>query len=191
VIRPKLILILAATLILPRVVLAQNEIITETGTHVAVKEHPFTKAPLVTIVGPEGAREDILPAREIDYGRPDYRMLEKSVKPNDVGYAGPYSSRKKVYILAATLATTGAVAAVALPAAFPAAAGAGAAGSALGPGIGAVAVSTGAAAAAIKLNPQDMPDDVIRESETVLLETETDFYKLHVSRPTERSELIS
>ena len=120
------------------------------------------------------------------YSRPDYRMLQKGVSAKDVGYDGPYSSKKKIYILAATLATAGATAAVVGPALFPAAAATGAVGSAAVPAVAAAAGGSAVAVAAKKYQDhfQNLPDDYNRESESKIIETETDFYKLYVMKKT-------
>lgn len=150
---------------------------------VMVRENSKTGTPYVVISDPQNPRGDLASLDSNKYRRPDYRMLQKGVTAKDVGYDGPYSSKKKIYILAASLAAAGAGAAIALPVA-PAAAGAGAAGSAMGPAIAAAGAGSALAVAAKKYQDHfvNLPDDYNRESESKIVETETDFYKLYVSK---------
>lgn len=173
-------MILSIMLITPPVF--SSEVIPETNTKVIVREHSKTGEPYVSIISlDEPQRNDLLSKEDIPYPRPDYRMLEKGVSPKDVGYEGPYSSKKKIYILAASLATIGTVGAVAGAAAFPAAASTGAAGSAAGPGIGAAVSGLGTAGAVKLASGSDLPDDFVRADETTLVEeANTDFYRMYV-----------
>ena len=149
---------------------------------VMVRENSKTGTPYIVLADPLSPRKDLAALDANKYRRPDYRMLQKGVNAKDVNYDGPYSSKKKIYILAAVLATAGATAAVVGPALFPAAAATGAAGSAAGPaiaaGVGGSALA--AAANAYQEHYKNLPDDYNRESESKIIETETDFYKMHV-----------
>lgn len=163
-------------------VAAENEVLPETQTEVVVRHHPQTGEPFISVVSRREPRRRDLDFGEVaKYSRPDYRLLDPKVRSGEIPYDGPYSSRKKVYILAATLATLGTVGSVAGAAAFPATAAASGSATGMGVGAGAVAVSGAAtAAAAIKLE-SEIPDDYSRTQESVLLERGTDFYKLHVA----------
>lgn len=158
----------------------------ERGGQVMVRENSKTGTPYIVITDPSVPRKDLAALDSNKYRRPDYRMLQKGVTAKDVGYDGPYSSKKKIYILAATLATAGATAAVVGPALFPAAAATGAVGSAAGPaiaaGVGGSALA--AAANAYQEHYKNLPDDYNRESESKIIETETDFYQLYVAKKT-------
>ena len=158
------------------------------GAQVMVRENSKTGTPYVVITDPKNPRTDLASLDSNKYRRPDYRMLEKNVTAKDVGYDGPYSSKKKIYILAATLATAGATAAVVGPALFPAAAATGAVGSAAGPAVAAVGASSALAVAANKYQEhfENLPDDYSRESESKIIETETDFYKMFVEKKTNK-----
>lgn len=151
---------------------------------VIVRENSKTGTAYVVITDPAKPRDDLARLNSNKYKRPDYRMLEKNVSAKDVGYDGPYSSKKKIYILAASLAVAGAGAAIAAPAIAPAAAGAGAAGSMAGPAIAAAGAGSALAVAAKKYQDhfENMPDDYRRASESKIIETETDFYKMHVQK---------
>lgn len=124
----------------------ENEVFGPTDTEVAVREHPKTGKPYVTIVGKDGARLHPSMTGPVKLvARPDYRMLDPKVKKGEIPYDGPVSDRKKVYALAGTLAVTGVVAGTAVIAAAPAATGAGAAGGAGIYGAAGAAVLTGTA----------------------------------------------
>ncbi len=170
-------------------VLNQQEIkMPDSGVVVMVRENSKTSTPYIVIVDPLNPRKELAALDSNKYRRPDYRMLQKGVDAKDVGYDGPYSSKKKIYILAATLATAGATAAVVGPALFPAAAATGTVGSAAGPaiaaGVGGSALA--AAANAYQAHYKNLPDDYNRESESKIIETETDFYKLYVVKKTSK-----
>lgn len=155
-----------------------NEVFEPTGTKVIVREHPKTGQTYVSIIDEDKPmRKDLLSLRDVKYPRPDYNMLESDVKPGSYEYEGPYSSRKKVYLLAGTLATMGVVS----YAAIPTAAATGAAGSGIGAGVTTgVLTSSGLVTAAMVNKNSNLPDDYVRSSESVLLETESDFYQMHV-----------
>ncbi len=156
----------------------------KSGAAVMVRENSKTGTPYIVITDPQNPRADLASLDSNKYRRPDYRMLQKGVNAKDVGYDGPYSSKKKIYILAATLAVAGAGAAVIAPAIAPAAAATGAVGSATGPAIAAVGAGSALAVAAKQYQDhfKNLPDNYNRESESKIVETETDFYKLYVSR---------
>jgi len=154
---------------------------------VMVRENSKTGTPYVVIMDSKHPRTDLASLDSNKYRRPDYRMLEKNVTAKDVGYDGPYSSKKKIYILAATLATAGATAAVVGPALFPVAAATGAAGG--GVAVPATAAAVGGSALAVAAKKyqdhfQNLPDDYSRESESKIIETETDFYQMFVAKKT-------
>lgn len=158
----------------------------DSGAVVMVRENSKTGTPYVVITDTQAPRADLASLDSNKYRRPDYKMLQKGVTAKDVGYDGPYSSKKKIYILAATLATAGATAAVVGPALFPAAAATGAVGSAAGPAVAAVGAGSALAVAANKYQEhfENLPDDYSRESESKIIETETDFYQMYVAKKT-------
>lgn len=162
----------------------RNISVPRSGAAVMVRENSKTGTPYIVITDPKAPRSDLASLDANKYRRPDYRMLEKNVTAKDVGYDGPYSSKKKIYILAATLAVAGAGAAIAAPAIAPAAAATGAVGSATGPAVAAVAAGSALATAAKKYQDhfESLPDDYSRESESKIIETETDFYQMFVSK---------
>ncbi len=93
---------------------------------------------------------------------------------NFVGYDGPYSSKNKIYILAASGVAAAVIA--------PAAAIAGATGSATGPAVTAVVGGSALATAANQYQKhyKNLPDDYKRETESKIIET--DFYKLYAKK---------
>lgn len=169
-------------------VLNYREIEAPKDAAVMVRENSKTGTPYIVIADTQNPRTDLAALDANKYRRPDYRMLEKNVSAKDVGYDGPYSSKKKIYILAATLAVAGAGAAVAAPAIAPAAAVGTAGGSLMVPATAAVAGGSALAVAAKKYQEhfENLPDDYSRESESKIIETETDFYKMYVERKTSK-----
>lgn len=151
---------------------------------VMVRENSKTGTPYIVVTDPKHVRKDLASLDSNKYRRPDYRMLQKGVTAKDVGYDGPYSSKKKIYILAASLALAGAGAAIAAPMIAPAAAGAAAGGSVAVPTTVAVVGGSALAIAAKKYQDhfQNLPDDYNRESESKIIETETDFYRLYIAK---------
>ena len=148
----------------------------DSGAAVMVRENSKTKTPYIVIVDPLNPRKDLANLDSNKYRRPDYRMLQKNVTAKDVGYDGPYSSKKKIYILAASLAVAGAGAAVIAPAIAPAAAAGATGGSLMVPAAAAAAGGSALAVAAKKYQDhfQNLPDNYNRESESKIIETETD-----------------
>lgn len=143
-----------------------SEVIPKTDTAVVVREHPKTGKPYVSIVrtgreSPAYAFQQAGPK----FSRPDYRMLDPDVKSGETGYDGPFSSRKKVYAFAASLAAGGALGGALLPVA-PAtgAAASGGAGAFAAAGTGVAAGSLSAASWASRKNPEQ--DDFKHSSET-------------------------
>lgn len=143
-----------------------SEVVDSTRTQVIVREHPKTGKPYASIVSSDGpiARDPFTGERGT-YSRPDYRMLDESVKPGEIPYDGPWSDRKKVYLFAASLMTVGtvggAVGIAAAPAAGGAAAGSGgylAAGSVVAGG------ATAAAVASTRSRPGQEPFELASES---------------------------
>ena len=127
---------------------AENEIIPETRTRIVVRHHPRTGKPFVSITDKDSQQN---PFPEVqNWKRPDYRMLDPKIKAGQFPYEGPSSDRRKVYALAAALATVGTVGGIGIIAAAPAATGAGAAGGAgiYGVAGGAIAAGTVSGAAA-------------------------------------------
>lgn len=128
-----------------------SEIIEETPTQVIVREHPKTGQPYVSIVSSQGpVPADPFTGQRKKFSRPDYRMLDPKMKARDIPYDGPYSDRKKVYVLAATLAVSGTAGGIVGMASAPAATGAGASGGAGAYFAGGAAVAAGSAAAATR-----------------------------------------
>ena len=185
-----LLLVLGSRFFVPRgfaneVFDSQEITMPKTGAVVMVRENSKTGTPYVVITDPQNLRQDLATLDTNKYRRPDYRMLQRGVSAKDVGYDGPYSSKKKIYILAATLATAGATAAIVGPALFPAAAATSAAGGSVMVPAAAAAVGGSVLAVAAKKYQdhfQNLPDDYNRESESKIIETETDFYKMHVQK---------
>ncbi len=134
-----------------------SEVIPKTPTQVIVRDHPKTGKPYVSIVSDSAPGQDPFAHLKQNIKRPDYRMLDPKMKSGDIPYEGPVSDRKKVYILAASLATVGTVGGVAVIAAAPAATGAGAAGGAGMYAAGGVAVVAGTAAGTVAVTKTD-PD---------------------------------
>ncbi len=139
-----------------------SEVFRPTGTQVAVREHPKTGKPYVTIIGKDGTRTSPALTGKIEQiARPDYRMLDPKVKSGQIPYHGPVSDRKKVYILAGTLATVGVAGSLAASTAIPAAtASTGAAGGAGLYGAAGVGVITGTASGVwLKSRPNPHQND--------------------------------
>jgi|GEM_PF-1466665 len=189
-----LLLVLGPWFLVPRgfanEVLNSQEIkMPNSGAVVMVRKNSKTGTPYVVITDPQNPRQDLAALDTHKYRRPDYRMLQKGVSAQDVNYNGPYSSKKKIYILAATLATAGATAAIVGPALFPAAAATGAAGGSVMVPAAAAAVGGSALTVAAKKYQdhfQNLPDDYNRESESKIIETETDFYQMYVAKVDKR-----
>ena len=157
-----------------------NEVLIKTQTKVVVREHPKTGDSYVSIISlDEAPRQDLLSTEDVPYPRPDYKMLESEVKARDVEYEGPYSSRKKVYILAGSLAAMG-VAGGLLPVTSVSGAAAGGSGLAAGASAG-VATASGATAMAMMRKQDNLPEDYQRIQETELLEA-SDFYRIHLQK---------
>ncbi|MBI1977546.1 MAG: hypothetical protein HYS55_02215 [Candidatus Omnitrophica bacterium] len=150
-----------------------SEVFEETKTQVIIREHPKTGKPYVSIVSQESfdPNTPFLGART-KVSRPDYRMLDPKVKSGEIPYDGPYSSAKKVYIFAATLATLG-VAGGAVGMAVAPAASAGGAASGGGTFLAAGgAVAAGSAGGAVAMTRSDSNvDDFIQTSESRTIET--------------------
>ncbi len=140
----------------------ESEVFRPTGTQVAVREHPKTGKPYVTIIGKDGTRTSpALTGRIQQIARPDYRMLDPKVKSGQIPYQGPVSDRKKVYILAGTLATAGVAGSLAAASAIPVTtASTGAAGGAGLYGAAGAAVITGTASGVwLKSRPNPHQND--------------------------------
>jgi len=153
---------------------AASEVLENTPTKVTVKKHPKTGKPFVVIVAANAPEAEEAPAgREETAARPDYRLLDPKTRAREVNYQGPVSDRTKVYVLAASLATLGAVGGVASSAAIPAGAAA-STGSAGGAGAFAAArtaVAAGTVSTAwLKTRPRPDTDEFTRQSESRVLE---------------------
>ena len=152
-----------------------SEVIPESSAEVIVREHPKTGKPYVVITSTGSADRDPFSGKHLKAQRPDYRMLDPKMKSGQIPYEGPYSSRKKVYILAATLATVGTVGGTAIIAAAPAATGAGAAGGAGAYGAAGGAVAAGTiSTAALQTRSDPEKDNYSLTSESALLKSGED-----------------
>ncbi len=131
--------------ILAPVSFSASVVMEETPTQVIVREHPRTGKPYVSIVSNQGLvpSDPLQKLQGAHYSRPDYRMLDPKIKSGKIPYEGPVIDRKKVYILAASLATVGVAGGTAIAAAAPAASAA-----AAGSGAGAGAYAAAGAAVA-------------------------------------------
>ncbi|MBI3313243.1 MAG: hypothetical protein HYZ83_03330 [Candidatus Omnitrophica bacterium] len=153
-------LTLILVLVFGHVYAEDTEVLPKTNTKVLVREHPKTGEPYVAVIS----------ASEADRGgpfagmkkisiRPDYRMLDPKIKSGTIPYEGPYSSRKKVYVFAASMAALGIGGAALLPVASVTGAGAtGGAGALAGAGAGVAAGTAGAVAAAKRQDPEKKDD---------------------------------
>jgi len=151
-----------------------SEVIEETKTQVIVREHPKTGKPYVSIVSNEGPVEDPFAGQRKKMTRPDYRMLDPKIKSGKIPYEGPSSDRKKVYLLAASLATVGTVGGALAIAAAPVATGAGATGGAGAYAAAGGAVAAGTASGAWKATRSDPKnEEFIHKSESKLKWSET------------------
>ncbi|MCM8775638.1 MAG: hypothetical protein NC930_04720 [Candidatus Omnitrophica bacterium] len=162
--------------LLPGYDVLASEVIPQTDTKVVIRKHPRTGEPYVCIIPSTGeVSRNPLPALQGTVSRPDYRLLDPNVKAREVPYQGPYSNRKRVYILAASLATVGTVGGAVGLAAAPAATGTAASGGAGVFAAGGTAVVTGAAAAVhaqTKINPEDENYSHTAQAESVRLPSE-------------------
>ena len=131
-----------------------SEGLEETHTNVVVRHHPRTGKPFVSSTS-EAARDHNPFPESQTLKRPDYRLLDPKMKSGDIPYEGPVSDRKKVYGLAATLATVGTVGGVGIMAAAPAATGTGAAGGAGLYGAAGTAVAAGTVSTAVGKSRSD------------------------------------
>ena len=146
-----------------------TEVIEPTRTQVIVRAHPKTGKSYVSIVSSDAPVPPDPFGGQKSYAPPDYRLLDPKVKAKDVPYDGPYSDRTKVYILAASLATVGAVGGTAIIAAAPAATGAAASGGAGAYLAGGTAVVAGSAAEyAVASRPDPKKGDYTDRSESKL-----------------------
>ncbi len=151
----------------PLMPLMGSEVIEETHTRVIVREHPKTGKPYVSIVSSDDPDpKDPFTGPLQKFSRPDYRMLDPKIKAKDIPYHGPSSDRRKVYVLAATLATVGTAGGAAGILAAPAATGAGAAGGAGAYLAGAGAVAGTATAASVYATTGSKEDNFIHRSES-------------------------
>ena len=156
------------------ILLADSEVIAKTNTQVMVREHPRTGKPFIAIVSRTQTPEPFVYPRK-KMKRPDYRMLDPKIKSGTIPYEGPISDRKKIYILAASLATIGAVGGTAIMAAAPAATGAGAAGGAglyAGAGAGVAAGTLGGSVAASRSDSEKINFTHVSESHAVNSQSE-------------------
>ena len=107
--RRPLLLLTGLLALVPGLALA-DEVIKPTETQVIERVHPRTGQTFHSVVANQQATSDILSNVERkNYSRPDYRLLDHTLKKGTVPYDGPYNSRKKVYVFAGTVATLGVV----------------------------------------------------------------------------------
>lgn len=153
---------------------ADSEVIRESSVQqVVVREHPRTGNPYIAVTA-AGNPQDPFLGKRAKVSRPDYQMLDPKVKSGQIPYDGPSSDRKKVYILAASLATIGAVGGTAIIASAPAATGAGAttgAGAYAGAGAGIAAGTLGGSIAMSRSGPEKDNFTHVFESHAVKSET--------------------
>jgi hypothetical protein len=165
-----MIFLLVCYVLVPVPAKADVEIQDSTHTRVAVKKHPKTGKPYVTILPENAAPGDaeiisgtVTTSGQKEPARPDYRLLDWKVKNGAVAYDGPSSDRTKIYIFAASLATLGVVSGAAVMAVAPAAAATGASASGAGAGVyavGGAAVTAGTVSTAlIQTKPDAKQDD--------------------------------
>lgn len=164
----------AASVILQAPAAPASEVIEETKTRVAIREHPKTGKPYVSIISTETPEPpDPLTGQRGWIIRPDYRMLDPKVKSGVIPYEGPVSDRTKVYILAASLAAVGTAGGAAIMAAAPIATGAGASS---GAGVflaGGTAVTAGSAATySVAVRPGPEKEEYSHASEYRIKEEE-------------------
>ena len=135
-----------------------SEVIENAPARVLVREHPKTGKPYISIVSKEAADTDPLQSLKTEkLARPDYRMLDPKMKSGQIPYEGPVSDRKKVYILAGTLAAGGVIGGTLIAAVAPAAAAAGSGAGAGAYAAGGAAVAAGTVSASV-LSTRPDPD---------------------------------
>ena len=142
-----------------------NEVFERTQTRVVVRVHPKTGKPFVSIVSADANHQSGYFTRPAVVNRPDYRMLEPKVKAGDVPYHGPVSDRRKVYVLAGTLAALGAAGGVIGTVAPAASSGGAASGAGLYAG-GAVLTGGGPILARLAAQTDSQPEDFKMTAET-------------------------
>ncbi|MBI4372959.1 MAG: hypothetical protein HY585_04460 [Candidatus Omnitrophica bacterium] len=165
--------LICSALILSSGWLYASEVFEETPTTVIVREHPKTGKPYASIVSSGQLSQDPFAGQRQKMRRPDYRMLDPKIKSGEIPYEGPYSSSKKVYIFAASLATLGVAGGAVGMAVAPAAAAGSAAsgGGAYLAGAGAIA-GTATAVTVIKAQPDPNQDDFTQISKSESIEFE-------------------
>ena len=151
---------------------AGTEVLPETKTRVVVREHVKTGESYVSVVSAEKEKpENPLGPPQKKILRPDYRMLDPDVRSGEIPYEGPVSDSTRVYLFAASIATLGVVAGLAVPVAAATGAGAAAGGAGTLAGAG-TAVGVGSISAAFLSSRSDPNrDDFIHESASRLIET--------------------
>ena len=149
-----------------------------TITTVHVREHLKTGKPYIVITKAEASEEEKSKPEQRKsekVSRPDYRMLSPKVKSGEIPYEGPYSDRRKVYILAGSLIATG-IATGVLAATAPATTVTAGAASASGAGAGVYTTAgtavgvTSVSAALLKARSEPNQEDFIHKADTDLLE---------------------
>ncbi|MBI3307589.1 MAG: hypothetical protein HYZ84_07285 [Candidatus Omnitrophica bacterium] len=131
----------------------EAEVLPKTNTRVAVREHPKTGEPYVAIISAAGDDRGGPFAGMKKISRPDYRMLDPKIKSGTIPYEGPVSSRKKVYVFAASIAALGIGGATLIPVAPVTGAGAASgAGAYAAAGAGVASGTAGAVAISMKEN---------------------------------------
>lgn len=147
-----------------------GEVLPQTETQVTERVHPRTGASYRVITAAPAPEAAYFEGAPRPYSRPDYRMLESDVQRGEIYYDGPVSSRKKVYIFAATVATLGTVGAMSLPTAAAVGSVSGGAGAYAA---GGAAVAAGTLGGAVKLTKPAENEDFIQTTKAEVLETST------------------
>lgn len=145
-----------------------SEVLDKTRTQVVVLENAKTGTELVGIAPESGAgsRYQFL-KNPVQVSRPDYLMLDPTKKSSDFNYDGPYSSRKKVYIFAGTVATAGLLAGTLTPVAATAGGATGGVGALAGAGVAVAGAPL--ATAYIRSRPDPHENDFEHKAQTVLI----------------------
>ena len=166
------VLLVGFQLVFHAVAEAKIEVLPETKTRVVVREHVKTGESYVSVVSVEKEKpENPLGPPQKKILRPDYRMLDPDVRSGEIPYEGPVSDSTRVYLFAASIATLGVVAGLAVPVAAATGAGAAAGGAGALAGAG-TAVGVGSISAAfLSSRPDPNRDDFIHESASRLIET--------------------
>lgn len=158
-------------------VLFADEVLTGVPVKIVKKEHPRTGKKFYSVVSEDIQKTGIAAVEKKNYSRPDYRFLDHTVKSGTIPYDGPSSSRKKVYVLAGTVATLGVVGgSVGMMAAASAPVSAGTGSGAVGYLAAGTAVGTGSLSTAwLKSRPDPERDNFERTSGTRVIQVPENF----------------